>query len=197
MRLPQSVLRPTNKVRLRLDPGCGCNRKDLSFPAVYIIKLPVKPVISKSVRMAHLAAVYFAAGKLGLLLAHVHASVSPVWPATGMALAALLLWGIDLWPAVFVGRVAGEPGGGARMRPCGIRDSAGLGIAGGNTLEAVAGAWLVSRFANGCKAFLRANDVFRYTFLAGSLGHGHQRHDWHVDSAVLRSSGREVLALPG
>ena len=46
---------------------------------------------------------YFVTGKLGLLLAFLHVSASPVWPPTGTALAALLLFGIRFWPAIFVG----------------------------------------------------------------------------------------------
>ena len=33
-------------------------------------------------------AVYIAAGKLGLSMAHLNASASPIWPPTGLALAA-------------------------------------------------------------------------------------------------------------
>ena len=38
-------------------------------------------------------AVYFCAGKFGLSLAFLHPSASAVWPASGIALAFLLLWG--------------------------------------------------------------------------------------------------------
>ena len=50
-----------------------------------------------------LALVYFIAGKLGLKLAFLHASASPVWPPAGIALAALVLLGYRVWPAIFVG----------------------------------------------------------------------------------------------
>jgi integral membrane sensor domain MASE1 len=50
-----------------------------------------------------LAVIYFIAGKLGLMLASLHASASPVWPPAGIALAALLLLGYRAWPAIFVG----------------------------------------------------------------------------------------------
>jgi signal transduction histidine kinase len=167
MRIPQTVLRPTNEVRLRL-PSEQVQPKGFIFPDTYINSLALNPVISKSVRMAILAGGYLVVGKLGLMLAHVHASVSPVWPATGVALAALLLWGIELWPAVFVGAFLVNLTVG-HDASAGIRILQALGIACGNTLEAVSGAWLVGRFANGHKAFLRANDVFRYIVLAGSL----------------------------
>ena len=182
MRLPQTVLRPTNEVRLRLPPE-QVQPKGFIFPGAYTIKLAVKPVISKAVRMLILAVAYFVAAKLGLQLAQVHASISPIWPATGIALAALLLWSIDLWPAIFVAAFLVNV-----MVPleasAGIRILQALGIAGGNTLEALTGAWLVNRYARGSKAFLRANDVFRYIFLAGSLG-----------TAVSASIGTLTLAL--
>src|SRR5437879_11287181 len=50
-----------------------------------------------------LAAVYFAAAKLGLMLAFVHASATAVWPPTGIALASMLLLGPRVWPAILLG----------------------------------------------------------------------------------------------
>src|SRR6202040_743444 len=53
--------------------------------------------------LAVLAAVYFLAGKLGLKLAFVNASVTAVWPCTGIALAAFLVLGYRVWPAILTG----------------------------------------------------------------------------------------------
>jgi integral membrane sensor domain MASE1 len=50
-----------------------------------------------------LVIVYFFAGKLGLHFAFVHASASAVWPPTGIALGAALLFGFRVWPAIFIG----------------------------------------------------------------------------------------------
>src|SRR5437773_12349134 len=50
-----------------------------------------------------LAAVYFAAGKLGLKLAHVNASATAIWPCTGISLAAFLILGYRVWPAILAG----------------------------------------------------------------------------------------------
>jgi CheY-like chemotaxis protein len=55
------------------------------------------------VQVGALTAVYFAAAKVGLLLATVGAQVTLVWPPTGIALAALLLGGPRLWPGVVLG----------------------------------------------------------------------------------------------
>src|SRR5437588_4749066 len=89
-----------------------------------------------------LTVVYFIAGKLGLKLAFLHASASPVWPPAGIALAALLLLGYRVWPAIFVGAFSVNATTAGNI-------ATSLGIAAGNTLEAVCGAWLVNRFAGG------------------------------------------------
>jgi PAS domain S-box-containing protein len=45
------------------------------------------------------------AAALGLQWAQVSGAGSPVWPAFGISLAALILWGRSLWPAIFLGRL--------------------------------------------------------------------------------------------
>jgi signal transduction histidine kinase len=109
-----------------------------------------------------LSAVYFAAAKLGLMLAIVHASATAVWPPTGIALAALLLLGYDAWPAITLGAFAANITTHGSVATC-------LGIAAGNTLEALAGAWLVSRYAHGRSAFFTGLGAFRFAALAGVL----------------------------
>jgi len=53
--------------------------------------------------LAALAAGYFVAGKLGLEVAYVHPSATAVWPPSGLTLAALLLAGYEVWPAILLG----------------------------------------------------------------------------------------------
>ena len=103
--------------------------------------------------------VYFLAGKSGLLFATIQSNTSAIWPATGIALAALLLFGYRAWPAIFVGAFLVNATTAGSI-------ATSLGIAVGNTLEAVAGAYLVKRFANGLGAFNRALDVFKFIALA-------------------------------
>ncbi len=120
-----------------------------------------------------LTAIYFTAGSFGLSLAFVHPSISPVWPASGIALAAILLWGYYLWPGVFLG---------AFLVNIAIQETVpiAVGIAIGNTLEAVVGAHLVFRYANGTRAFDKASNIFKFilfgtvlnTLLAASFGVG-------------------------
>jgi diguanylate cyclase (GGDEF)-like protein len=109
-----------------------------------------------------LAPVYYVAGKLGLKLAFVNTSISPVWPAAGIAVAVLLLLGTEVWPAVFIGAFF------VNLTTAG-NVATSLGIATGNTLEALAAVYLVNRFARGRHAFDRTQDILKFTLLAGGL----------------------------
>src|SRR5438552_17710920 len=91
-----------------------------------------------------LTVVYFIAGKLSLKLAFLYASASPVWPPAGIALAALLLLGYRVWPAIFVGAFL------VNLTTAGNVWTS-LAIATGNTLEAAIGTWLILRFAGGTR----------------------------------------------
>jgi signal transduction histidine kinase len=106
-----------------------------------------------------LTVVYFLAGHFSLRLAFLHASASPVWPPAGIALAALLLLGYRVWPAIFIGAFLVNI-----ITPGSIATS--LCIASGNTLEALCGAWLINYFAGGMRAFDRAPDVFKFALAA-------------------------------
>ena len=110
-----------------------------------------------------LAAVYFVAGKLGLALAFVHVSASAVWPPTGIALAACMRWGFRVCPGIFAGAFL------VNLTTEGTAATS-LGIATGNMLEALVGAFLVNRFAHGSRAFERPRDVFKFALLAGAAG---------------------------
>jgi signal transduction histidine kinase len=106
------------------------------------------------------AGAYFVAGKLGLSLAAVHPSATAIWPGTGIAIASFLVLGNRLWPGVFVGAFL------VNATTAGSILTA-LGIATGNTLEAVAAAFLVNRFAGGRAALERTPNTFRYAGLVG------------------------------
>jgi len=48
-------------------------------------------------------AAYLLAGKIGLAVPFTSGNVSPFWPPAGVALAAVLLFGYRIWPAVALG----------------------------------------------------------------------------------------------
>src|SRR5713101_61784 len=106
-----------------------------------------------------LTLVYFIAGKFGLILASLHASASPVWPPAGIALAALLVLGYRVWPAIFIGAFL------VNVTTTG-NAATSLAIASGNTLEAICGAWIVNRFAGGTTVFDRPQGVFKFALAA-------------------------------
>ena len=110
--------------------------------------------------VASVACVYVVAGKLGLLLAFVHASATAVWLPTGIALAAFLILGYRVWPGIFLGAFVVNI-----LTEGSVATS--IGIAAGNTLEGVAGAYVVNRFACGRRAFDRAQNVLVFAVLAG------------------------------
>jgi diguanylate cyclase (GGDEF)-like protein len=126
-----------------------------------------------------LAAVYFLAGKLGLSMAFVHPSSTAVWPPTGIALAAFLILGTRVWPGVFLGAFL------VNVTTAGTILTS-LGVATGNTLEGLVGAYLVTRFANGRYAFDRGPDTFKFAILAGTVG-----------TAVAATFGVTSLSLGG
>ena len=135
-------------------------------------KFPTLPAIGV------LTLIYFLAGYFSLKLAFLHPSASPVWPPAGIALAALLLLGSRAWPAIFVGAFL------VNVTTAG-NIATSLGIATGNTLEAVCGAWLVNRFAGGAQVFDRPQDVFKFAVAAV------------LSTVVSPSFGVTTLALGG
>ncbi len=106
-----------------------------------------------------LAAIYFVAGKLGLSLAFENRSATLVWPPTGIALASVLIFGQWVWPGILLGAFA------VNYDTTGLIVSS-LGIATGNTLEALLAAWLVGQFAGGTRVFDHPWGVFQFLLLA-------------------------------
>jgi diguanylate cyclase (GGDEF)-like protein len=115
-----------------------------------------------SATLAGLAGIYFTAAKLGLSLAFVNPSATAVWPPTGIALAAFLIFGSRVWPAIFAGAFL------ANLTTAGSVATS-IGIAVGNTLEGLFGAYLVQRFAAGRQAFARPRNAFRFAVLAAGV----------------------------
>jgi PAS domain S-box-containing protein len=101
-----------------------------------------------------LAVVYFATAKLGLSLAALHSNVTPVWPPTGIAIASLLIFGRRLWPGVFLGALAVN-------LLTSIPVASAIGIATGNTLEALVAVWLLQEVARWRNSLDSVADVMR------------------------------------
>lgn len=89
-------------------------------------------------RMAGTGILYFLAGVLGLAVPFTSSNVSPVWPASGVALACLLIFGWRCWPAITLAAFLFN-----YLSP--LPALAALGLAIGNTAAALTGVFLLSR----------------------------------------------------
>src|SRR5215467_2340319 len=100
------------------------------------------PLGSAVVALILVGLAYFTLAYLGLRLASINPSATPIWPPTGFAIAAILLWGYRIAPAIFIGAFLIN-----QLTAGSVFTS--LAIAGGNTLEAVIAGYLVRHWAQG------------------------------------------------
>jgi integral membrane sensor domain MASE1 len=96
---------------------------------------------------------YFISARLGFRAAYLAEQVTTVWAPTGIAQAALLLCGLELWPAIWIA---------AFITNLSVHEPlwAAAGIATGNTLEAVAAAWALTRLIPFSPALDRMRDAW-------------------------------------
>jgi PAS domain S-box-containing protein len=120
------------------------------------------PAPADLVAGAVIVAAYFGAAKLGLTLAYENSSITAIWPPTGIALAALVLWGFRFWPAVALGALLANSWTGLPLVST-------LGITVGNTLEALAGAFLLVSVARFRPSLERVRDVFALVAFAAAI----------------------------
>jgi serine phosphatase RsbU (regulator of sigma subunit) len=111
-------------------------------------------------KIAGIAAVYYGAAKLGLDLAFTTESVTAIWAPTGIALAAVVLWGYRVLPGVALGAFLANAWTDVPLYTT-------LGITLGNTLEALVGAYLLQRLAAFRPALERVRDVVALAVLGG------------------------------
>lgn len=107
-----------------------------------------------------LTVLYVLTAKMGLALSVVGENVTFIWPPSGLSLAALLVFGYRLWPGIALGSFIVNALTSVPLYTA-------IGIAIGNTLEAVVGAYLLNRYA-GAEGFSldRVRGVFSLIVLA-------------------------------
>src|SRR5438046_5168618 len=64
-----------------------------------------KPGLTTTTRVVILTAFYFVGGLVGKEASFLSGSVALVWPPAGIALAAILLFGMRFWPGVAIGAI--------------------------------------------------------------------------------------------
>lgn len=115
--------------------------------------------VSNLAQVCLLAGVYFATAKLSLLFAIPPGYATAVWPPSGIAVAATLLFGNRIWPGIWIG---------AALANYTVNSSlfAAVMIGTGNTLEAIAGATLIQFLIGVPYRFERGEDVVKFVALA-------------------------------
>lgn len=129
--------------------------------------------------LAGVLAAYLLAGRIGLAVPFTSGNISPVWPPAGIALAAVLLFGYRVWPAIALGAFIVN-------FFSDIPHLAAAGIAVGNTLGPLCGAWLLRRLVSFQPSLTRLQDVLG-VIVAGAFG----------GTAVSATVGTAVLFLTG
>jgi diguanylate cyclase (GGDEF)-like protein len=109
-------------------------------------------------QLALIAVLYFVVARLSLALAIPPGYATAVWPPSGIALAAALLFGNRVWPGIWIG---------AALANVMVESSflAAAIIATGNTLEAIVGAALIARHVGDPGRFERGEDVVKFIVL--------------------------------
>jgi PAS domain S-box-containing protein len=124
-------------------------------------------------------AAYLLAGEIGLAVPFTSGNVSPLWPPAGVALAAMLIFGYRIWPAVALGAFIVN-------FFTGIPHLAAVGIALGNTVGPLCGAWLLRQLPSFRPSLTRLRDVLGMSILGAFCG-----------TAVSATVGAGVLFLTG
>ena len=110
-------------------------------------------------RLLAFATIYFFAAGVGLALAFAHTSISPVWPPAGIALAATLLWGYRIWPGLLLGAFVAN----AALTPVSLPVAAMIAV--GNTLETLAGRFLLQRSIQASYPFDQVERCFKFVLI--------------------------------
>jgi EAL domain-containing protein (putative c-di-GMP-specific phosphodiesterase class I)/integral membrane sensor domain MASE1 len=114
---------------------------------------------AQAARVALLALVYLAAARLSLSLAIPPGYATPVWPPSGLAVAAVLLLGKRIWPGIWAGAFAANLSVEASVFSAVV-------IACGNTIEALVAGALAGRWVAGGARFRRTEHVFGFIAIA-------------------------------
>jgi PAS domain S-box-containing protein len=130
-----------------------------------------KRFLSTASKIFFLALAYFVAGRLGLLLAIPPGFASAVFPAIGIGIGAVLIWGYPLLAGVFLGSVLLNLSipfsifGSIDLNAMGIATA----IAMGSSAQSLVGTWLIRRMVNLPTPMIHFREIALVLGLAGPL----------------------------
>jgi signal transduction histidine kinase/CheY-like chemotaxis protein/integral membrane sensor domain MASE1 len=115
-----------------------------------------------------LAVGYAAVAGASLQLSFAHTNATPLWPPSGIALAAIILIGYRAWPAIMLGAFLANLftfylNGQALSATMVIASAA---ISAGNALEALSGAWMIRRFTDPAQPLGQLQNVYKFALVA-------------------------------
>lgn len=119
-----------------------------------------------------IAGINYVSGRLGLLLALPPGFATAVWPPSGVALGAVLLFGYRVWPGVWLGSFAMNIFIAQQAGPItnwALAAAVAASIGSGSTVQAIVGAGLIRRWVGFPNALLFERDIVGFLLLGGPL----------------------------
>lgn len=138
----------------------------------WLFKDYLKDPYTKIVFLLGLALIFFLSARLGHLLSIPPGNVTPLWPPSGITLAALIMYGYRVWPGILVGAIFGTTWAFFdSSSPTAILTTslAGTIIAIGVTLQGIAGSYLIKRYIPLDQIFKKPINIIKF-FVLSILG---------------------------
>jgi PAS domain S-box-containing protein len=133
-----------------------------------LIALDLRGLAAYALELAVVGAIYFAAARLSAMLASLHPGA--ITPLAGLALAAILLRGLRVWPAIFAAALAADMSiEGASGGTLAGSLSTAVALAAGNTLAALVGGALINVWSGGRRTFDTAVGVAKFALVVLGL----------------------------
>lgn len=151
-------------------PRSGCCGKNLDSPRFFVHcgateSMAIKDFFAldayrkKLLPMSLLFFAYAAAAQVSLSLPTFHGLVPIIWPPAGIGLAALFLYGYELWPAILLAALAVTYSLDASL-------GVSIGLAAGNTVGTLAGTYVLREFAAMDPLFAHLRDALALIWVA-------------------------------
>lgn len=143
--------------------------RSLSDPPVAAALRNIAQSSRLALQISAVAIAYFIVGKLATLLAIAPSYVSPIWPSAAIALAAVLLFGKRLWLGVFIGAFLINFSIATSVSSALPALLLALSVGTAASLQALAGAYLVRRFAQFPNQLSTAKEVLLFYVFAAVI----------------------------